>query len=189
MQNIFELEKSTDIQQNDSYLISYPYILSYFDSLDEIAMPDVVRGAHMVYGWMPTVLDLYTQLPDRNLKHIAKLLTKAKNNGHLNDHEILDIAAVINNSLVGASKLLHFISPDNFAIWDSKIYRFVYREKSYHQRVNKIDKFKEYLSRLSVIRTDRNFQNFHKSVNDKIGYKVSAMRAIELVMFLNAPER
>lgn len=187
MQNVLELEGTTQIQQNNSYIISYPHILSYFQELDEIKVKDVVRGAHMIYGWMPTVLDLYPEPPNKNLHYIAELLTKARNGEELTEQDIAEIAAVVNNSLVGASKLLHFIAPQDYAIWDSKIYKFIHQEKAHNYRVNNIKLYKEFLNDLKEIKIKPNFSVFHNNVNEKMGYKVSAMRAIEAIMFLNAP--
>ena len=82
----------------------------------------------MVYGWMPTVLELYIANPERDLAEAARL-TKAKNDGDLTDAEVVYLANVVNRSLVGASKLLHFVAPDKYGIWDSKIYRFVFWRK------------------------------------------------------------
>ena len=79
MRNIFDLEPHTQVLQDDSYIISYPHILSYFSALETIGGADVVRGAHMVYGWMPTVLDLYPETPNKTLIEIAEILTQAKN--------------------------------------------------------------------------------------------------------------
>lgn len=187
MADVFDLEQHTRVLQEDSYILSYPQILSYFAAKTSFDATDVVRGAHMVYGWMPTVLELYPEPPNINLAAGAALLTKAKATGALLDQEIESLAALVNNSLVGTSKLLHFVSPDNFAIWDSKIYAFVFGRKPYNYRVNEVANYRSYLEELSRIQTDSRFRAFHASVNSKIGYAVSPLRAIELVMFLNAP--
>lgn len=62
MTSIFELEPRTEIRRN-SYVLSYPHLLSYF-AKDVFDAADVVRGAHMAYGWMPTILDLYSRSLD-----------------------------------------------------------------------------------------------------------------------------
>ncbi|MDF1821050.1 MAG: hypothetical protein P1U64_05745 [Alcanivoracaceae bacterium] len=188
MRNIFDLEPHTQVLQDDSYIISYPHILSYFSGLKEIRDADVVRGAHMVYGWMPTVLDLYPESPNKTLIEIAELLTQAKNKNTLSKTQIQDIASVVNNSLVGASKLLHFVVPHKYAIWDSKIYAFVHEKKAYNYRVNDVDLYVKYLEALEELEGKEQFGAFHRSVNGKIGYDVSCKRAIELIMFLNSPE-
>ncbi len=185
MQNIFHVEPAIKIQKDDSYIISYPHIISYFHEQETIEDTDVVRGAHMAYGWMPTILNLY---PNKSLKEIAELLMLAKEGKSLTEEQITDIASVVNNSIVGASKLLHFVAPDKYAIWDSKVYKFVHEKKAYHYNVNKVELYVKYLEILEILEQEKEFGAFHQSVNRKIGYDVSSKRAIELVMFLNSPE-
>ncbi len=187
MTDVFDLEPNTRVFQDDSYILSYPHILGYFTGKKTFDSADMVRGAHMVYGWMPTVLELYPEPPNRDLAAGAGILAKAKDTGVLSDEEIASLAALVNNSLVGASKLLHFVAPDHFAIWDSKIYAFVFHKKPHNYRVNEVANYRRYHSLLASIRSDPRFDAFHESVNGKIGYEVSPLRAIELVMFLNAP--
>jgi len=67
---------------------------------------DVVCGAHMVYGWMPTILEL-----NGDLEAAAQTLNEAKAGRDITAQKITKVAATINNSFVGASKLLHFVAP------------------------------------------------------------------------------
>ena len=79
-------------------------------------------GRFMTYGWMPTILDELGELDDVSKEgNLVKYLNKAKHHKkeRLNIREIEHIASCINNSVVGASKLLHFINPNVYAIWDS----------------------------------------------------------------------
>lgn len=188
MLDIFKLEPTTAISQNDSYLLSYPYLINYFAAKHSLTPEDVVCGAHMVYGWMPTVLDLYPKRPNIDLQTASDILNEMKNTGTLTNSQIEQLASLINNSLVGASKLLHFISPQKFAIWDSKVYAFVYGEKPHNYRVNDVLKYRHYLDLLSQYQQDSRFPLFHASVNNKVGYVVSPFRAIELMMYLNSPQ-
>jgi hypothetical protein len=189
MRDVFDLEPTTRVPRESSYVLSYPHILAYFQSREAFDEGDFVRGAHMVYmvyGWMPTALDLYPQPPELDLKTGARLLTLAKRCGDLADADLQDLARLVNNSLVGASKLLHFAAPERFAIWDSKIYAFVFEEKPYNYRVNRSEPYRQYLATLVEICARPAFPAFRASVNAKLGYDVSSLRAIELVMFLNA---
>ena len=188
MPDIFELELKTSVKQDDSYILSYPLILNYFASKQLLVPEDVVLGAHMAYGWMPTVLELYPKAPNIDLATGANILNMAKRKGDLADDEVKKLACLINNSLVGASKLLHFVSPDHFPIWDSKIYAFVFHEKPHNYRVSKVSKYREYLELLGRLRNDPRFPEFYLSVIRKVGYKISEIRALELVMFLNTPD-
>ncbi len=186
MLNVFDIEPDIDIDKSASYIRSYPYLIDYFAAKASLNATDLVVGAHMTYGWMPTILDLYQSRLSFDAG--AELLTKAKQTGSLENDEIGALASLVNNSLVGASKLLHFAAPDSFAIWDSRVYRFVHKQRPYASRVNNALKYHAYLETLSHLKQDSRFPAFHTSINKKIGYDVSALRAIELVMFLGSSE-
>jgi len=186
MCQIFELEKRTKIALDNSYIISYPFILSFFKEIPSFSEKEFVIGSHAVYGWMPTGLDLYVSKENLSFKSCAELLNKAKNEMLLTEQEITSIAKVVNNSLVGASKLLHFTNARLYPIWDSKIYRFVHNEAPHNYRVNDPKKYLQFIKLLSKIQKHEDFQEFHKSVNKKLGYNVTEIRAIELIMFLNS---
>jgi hypothetical protein len=185
MQDIFLLEPQTKVDRKKSYIRSYPHILAQLQTESALTERDFVCGAHIVYGWMPTILDLYPTA-ERTLQQGANLLNKARVDGVLNQCELAELSALVNNSVVGASKLLHFVNPDAFAIWDSKIYRFIHSHAAHQYRVNNTGAYLKYLGQLSELRKDERFPGFHSSVNEKMGYPVSPLRAIEVVMFLNA---
>ncbi len=109
MVDVFTLEPNTRVFQDGSYVLSYPHILSYFAVKTHFDSADLVRGAHMVYGWMPTILELYPEVPNLDLEAGALLLTQAKSTGALSDDEITSLANLVNNSVAGVSKLLHFV--------------------------------------------------------------------------------
>jgi hypothetical protein len=186
MKKIFDLEPKTNIPRDKSYIISYPYFVSFFRNKDSFSEIDVVCGAHMIYGWMPTILDLYPSKSALSLSAAALLLTRVKQGILLKDQEIKQLACLINNSLVGASKLLHFVAPENYAIWDSKICEYYLKQKAYAYRVNDVSIYKSYLSELLTLKTDVRFRSFHQSVNNKMGYPVSPLRAMEVIMFINS---
>jgi hypothetical protein len=187
MRNVFLLETTTEVLSEDSYVLSYPHLLNYFAGKEVIEPGDVVRGAHMVYGWMPTILELYPEPGENDLPTAAGILTKAKDGATLAATELDALASLVNNSLVGASKLLHFVAPSKYAIWDSKVYSFVHEKRPHNYRVNNVAAYIEYLELLRHLATEVEFPPFHASVQAKLGYQVSPMRSLELVMFLNAP--
>lgn len=187
MRDIFTLEPTTQILADDSYVVSYPYLLEYFSSKSSLAAGDVVCGAHMVYGWMPTILELYPEQGKCDLDTAVQTLAKAKAGEALSDDEIEALAALVNKSLVGASKLLHFVAPNNFPIWDSKVYTFVHEKRPHHYRVNSVKAYRQYIELLKGLAVSAEFPKFHASIQKKLGYNVSPLRALELAMFLNAP--
>ncbi|KKO73091.1 hypothetical protein [Kerstersia gyiorum] len=187
MRDVFVIEPATKILVDDAYIVSYPYLLEYFSSKKLFDAGDVVRGAHMVYGWMPTILELDKKQGNAGLNVAAQTLMKAKMGVVLDCKEIEGLALLVNNSIVGASKLLHFVAPTQYPIWDSKVYSFVHERRPYHYRVNSAEKYKKYVQLLKELAIKPEFHRFHGSVQNKLGYNVSSMRSLELVMFLNAP--
>ena len=189
MKNIFEIEPKTNIPIDSSYIISYPYILSYFSEITHFTIQDVVCGSHMIYGWMPTILKLHREPPYVDLNEVAEIFTSVKRQGRISNDDLSILVSYVNHSLVGVSKLLHFISPEKFAIWDSKIFSFVHEKKPYQYNVSNIEYYRNYLALVSGLATSIEFDQFNKSVNNKIGYDVSSLRAIELIMFLNSGQQ
>jgi len=158
MRDVFELQRTTNIPTTNSYVLSYPHILSYFTDRGPLNVADLVRGAHLVYGWMPTALDLYAQPPNLTLAQAAVLLESVRIDGTISDERLNALVRVVNNSLVGTSKLLHFVRPDVFPIWDSNIYAFVFEEKPYDYRVKGVAKFREFVRRVNAIRSEERFR-------------------------------
>lgn len=140
----------------------------------------------MIYGWMPTILHIHID-DTINIPEIIQTLNDAKNGTQPSLEKIYNLSKIINNSVVGASKLLHFISPNNFPIWDSKVYSFIHNKKPHNHRVNNINNYQAYIKILKEYSQKPEFEKFHNSVQEKIGYEVSPFRSLELVMFLNAP--
>lgn len=186
MERIFDLEPSIPVPQQDPYIGSYPYLCSHFTQKKVIEKEDVVLGAHMVYAWMPTVLELdMGAVRGVSLQRGAELLTTAKSRD-LEKDELLALKGLVNNSIVGASKLLHFVQPERYPIWDSRIYSFRHGRQGHAYQVNCVDAYLGYRKELMSLTGDVRFPAFHAAVNAKVGYPVSGPRALELMMFLAA---
>ena len=85
MRDVFQLEPTTAILPDDPYVAAYPHLLDYFGSKSTIQVRDVVCGSHMVYGWMPTVLELYPDPGVFDLTAAADMLNRAKAGATLSD--------------------------------------------------------------------------------------------------------
>lgn len=167
-----------EFDRENSYLKSYATFINYFASLpNEIKFENLIIGSHFVYGWMPTILKL--QISDE--KSILEILNKAKVGTTLDVNEISALKACVNNSLVGASKLLHFINPLEYAIWDSRINKYLTGRN--HYGIDNVETYIDYLRELKVVEENPQFKELHNSVNQALQYKVSPKRAIELIMF------
>jgi hypothetical protein len=187
MEDVFELEAKTVIDKNDSYLKAYPHMLSYCLNKNSFDESDFVILSHMVYGWMPTIIMINKSGQSASVKQGAALLTKAKINGVLSEQELEQLKSLVNNSIVGASKLLHFVNPDKFPIWDSRIFQFCYRKKAY-SNANNVKRYLKYIELLNELIDQNPNGKIFGNITNKLGYKVSKLRALELVMFINSPK-
>lgn len=169
------------IQPDDSYLHYYRAILEHFASVQTFDTDSFIVAAHVVYGWMPTVLELAVDEPV-DLQRAVNALNRSRLE-FFNDEDLGHLIRVVNNSLVGVSKLLHFANPEVFAIWESNVYRFVVEKEPFHYRMNSLKEFTDYHEKLAALREDARFPGFHSSVIKLLGYEVTALRALELAIF------
>lgn len=172
------ITNSLKLDSNSSYIKSYPEFINYFKKIIEIKKHHVVISSHFVYGWMPTIINLNLD----NGEQVLKLLNLVKNEHLLNEPELEILKKAINNSLVGLSKLLHFINPKIYAIWDSRIYRYLTEKKTAYG-IGTVGLYLDYLEGLKRIANTNGFTDFKNKISNAVGYEVSSNRAIELVMF------
>lgn len=171
-----------------SFFISYPYYLQYFKNLpgDEIKIENVIIGISFTYSWMPTILK---NINIQNKSEILKVLNNAKKGDGLSvsDLELLKVA--FNNSLVGTSKLLHFVNPEKFAIWDSRVFRNLYKEEPYKYKLEKAETYLKYLEYLNELKFASNFEIFEKKIIKRVGYSIKPLRALELGFYHDQVEK
>ena len=104
-----------------TYLATYPAFLAL---ASEPGMFDLARFhqiAVMAYGWMPRILRLHREYTEPALTALQRARTVT-----VDGLVAGDIEPVVRclHSVVGASKILHFVNPDVFPIVDSGIARF-----------------------------------------------------------------
>jgi hypothetical protein len=158
---------------------SYSRFIGFFAARTKLGGAEAVLGASLAYAWMPTILDFRG-----NAEQIAEILCGAKENRELSTEDLETLADAVNNSMVGASKLLHFVCPGKYAIWDSRVYRYLTRRNPYPQLMRKPASYLEYLSLLRTLTADKRFAAAQRKVEKLIGYKVTPLRAAEYIMFL-----
>ena len=161
-----------------SYHKSYFHFINYFAERNEITEQDLVIGSNFTYGWMPTILNFKSA----DFQLAVDALNRAKATARISSTDLMVLKGLINNSLVGVSKLLHFINPQVYAIWDSRVCNFL-TGKSHKQKVENIERFWSYLDLCERVTRARGFEQIHASFADHIGYAVSPMRIPEQIMF------
>ena len=158
---------------------SYPdwYSLTYDIFLDSPinTIHDFWRVVAYTYSWMPTIPTINNHL----IKDEAQLITdlqalKQGQDQHL-EQLFRTLIPVINNSLVGVSKALHFIAPDTVPIIDSNVARGWNEFFSAHQIENDL-KFPTYSNALSI----KQLPNYLKYRESLLSWVANSNKSISL---------
>ena len=174
-----DAEKFT-LAENDSYIQTYPEFLKYFEKINagEINEHNLIIASHFVYGWMPTIIHLDLEFKDK----VLFLLNAVKSGYILDVNELEILKKTINNSLVGLSKLLHFINPRDYAIWDSRIFRYLTEKKS-SSGIDRPLLYLDYLSGIKNISENKDYGKLHELISRNFDYEIYPTRVIEITMF------
>ena len=179
----------------DPYCFAYGSLLSHFARLKSVTWDDAVVGLHVVYGWMPTIPKLGGIMAwDSNTKNeLTSTLTSAIEGAVPCEARLSRLMAFCNNSMIGASKLLHFLNPALFPIWDSRVAKaFFNRPKAHNQQVNTLRNWKSYQSVLNTWLADKRVVKKCAELRKRAVYlaQVTDLRLVELVLFhKTAPKR
>lgn len=174
--NIANNFKSTE----ENYLLSYPYFLNYFQNLESINLENLVIGISFTYSWMPTILKA---LNLKNTEEVLFILNEVKKGKLIDEQQLTTLKTTFNNSLVGTSKLLHFINPKQYAIWDSRVFRFLNDVEPHKYRLEKPRAYIEYLKLIEELKNEKAFTAFFELMKQKVGYDITEYRALELAFF------
>lgn len=184
IENLKKDMESFILTENDSYIHSYSDFINYFQNIDWIEKHHLVIASHFVYGWMPTILKLDT----KNVDEVLSALNGVKAGHPVSENQLEMIKQCVNNSMVGTSKLLHFINPNLYAIWDSRIFRYL-TGKKYPYGIEKPKAYSEYLKALNKIAEHVDYRSLHFEIERNFEYEISPLRAIEILMFETDRER
>jgi hypothetical protein len=180
LQKLHNVAEKLQLEEQNYYLTTYDYYINYFRKLDEIKIDNIIIGISFSYSWMPTIPKNIDKV---KLEENIQLFNDVKNNKPLSINELREIKKCINNSIVGTSKLLHFINPNLYAIWDSKVYNNLHNKTPYHERLNKVELYFDYLNLLDKLISEKKFDNFHSVINKKLKADLTKYRALEYVIF------
>lgn len=173
-------EKTIDIPNDRSDFISYVEFIKYFRELKTITKHNVIIGINFTYGWMPTIFDFRSN--DMDL--VINILNKAKQGEIPNEKDLGILRKCFNNSLVGTSKLLHFINPNIFAIWDSRVFRYLTNQEPHSYRLDNCKSYLDYLEFIKLLTEQSDYIKIHNSIIKKVGYEMTKFRTVELIMYL-----
>jgi len=144
----------------------------------------------MVYGWMPRVLRLNADYIARAASGLrrARLVTETS----CDEHVVRDLAACL-SSVVGASKILHFVNPAIFPIWDSNVEKIHSLKPVSQHHMQQVRNYVAYFNHVHALRRSAQFPDFFQKYNGvnrerlaQLGidpYQVTEVRAIEATVF------
>lgn len=176
--------KCTDIIE-DSYQVSYFEFVSYFEKNNSINKHNLIIGINFTYGWMPTIF----HFKSNNLNEVLVLLNRVKSESKLNEDELSILIKLFNNSLVGTSKILHFINPNLYPILDSRVYNYLFGKNPHYKQLNNIKIYFNYINLVDEIINHQEFEEVNQIISGKVGYQISKIRVIDIIMYTNAKNK
>jgi hypothetical protein len=166
------------IDGSEQYIRTYPELLRSTAILAKEIGEDALSAiAHMAYGWMPTILKKFSDSKPDIVGPATRCQSFEEASALI---QSLDDSP-INNSWVGMSKVLHFMNPEFFPIWDSRVARHF--GLKYDYQINNRKHFLEYLTFVSEHRNKDAVKKVKKAFVKEAGYSVSDVRACEFILF------
>ena len=189
---VAEAHQRLTVPAGDSYLHSYPFLLAHVAKLVPLDEEALITMAHLAYGWMPTILHLdFDALPDA-----LQCVEEARQGNVLTVPQLQQVAAAVNHSVVGASKVLHFVNPTLYPIWDRQVYRFCHPSPTgapatvHDYQVNNATAYFDYAEVCRRAVQLPAFARIHRAVMQQFqqypayaNCPVEPLRALEFVMF------
>jgi len=173
------------IPVGDSYLQTYPHLLNGIKSLMPLNQDKLLIAGSSIFCWMPTQSRIDTSLLPASLAIITNLRAHPLTVADL--QKLADTFRTIRgSSVVAASKLIHFLYPDEYPIWDSRVrVNYGYLPKNAHQTTIYIN----YLNTVQALASDEIVKKACANLNMRInaaGYPgtLTTIRLIELCLFL-----
>lgn len=165
------------LERPNHYSKVYPSLLYTVSALNnDIHKLNAV--AHMVYGWMPTIVETFFSKLDSDLFNYIEA-------GSLDEAFLSRLKSLINNSIVGASKFLHFLEPAKYAIWDSRVFLAITGKKGYGYNVNNVRNFITYMNSLNQYIESNGTVLLKQILIEKnyVNAEATDLRVIESVLF------
>lgn len=182
-----KIDKFEDTQYFDSYF----EFLKYFDDIEIINYHSLVISSYFTYGWMPTILKKFNM--DGDVSKSISAFNKVKQKIEIDDEEYMNLIKCINNSIVGISKLLHFINPTEYPIFDSRIKSYFKNndliesvwKPTYQNKSKDIQQYKIYRSICLEIISNHRFNRIYDESLIKLSLSkpLTKMRVLENLFF------
>jgi len=96
---------------------------------------DCILLMHIVFAWIASLVEVGQKSPSfypdkRHRLNIANITNSIRRGGDVSQRHIVQMTAVIDNSVVAVSKYLHCLAPNRFPIWDQRVARAITRVRA-----------------------------------------------------------
>tara|TARA_A100001234_G_scaffold216863_1_gene223385 strand:- start:259 stop:870 length:612 start_codon:yes stop_codon:yes gene_type:complete len=185
----FDTEELKGIDFCDPYIISYPGLINACQLLiKDLGNKSILPISHLAYGWMPTIISYNEE--GHEIDKFENLVCNAtninENGAAISLLNSLPNNSPVNNSWIGLSKVLHFINPDLFPIWDSRVAKCF--NMVYPYQFNKKDTYIKYCEFISNNLDSEKVKVVKDIYESGSNYEISRVRALEFLLFTIGPK-
>ncbi len=166
---------------NRAHLRSYREFVRHAQALKPIDDGAVILVAGLVYSWMPRTLRLGNST---DIAAAAEILESARRKANLTSRAFEGLSTTLGGSPAAASKVLHFFHPELYPIWNSRAWRALDWHSS-EVRANAGVRYLGYVDLVGGAAEQAEFAPTHRLVEEAVGYPVSRIRALELLLSLS----
>lgn len=169
----------------DGFSFAYESMVRFFSGVDRIDADMLTVVAQAAYGWMPTMLELRGTHGITERFGTALDAAATAHQGHdISVAHVEALASTVNNSVVGASKVLHLLSPSRYPIWDRVVARYLLQESAY-KFIRCAAVYVEYVEvAREAVQNEEGFRSVRAEIAPKLPYRASDLRLLEQVCFL-----
>lgn len=169
-------QRADRVDASDFYNRTYPLQIAEFAKVRKRrawTVDDVLMRFCSVYGWMPRGIQQW------NVEAVPKLVSLLNEDEPDGGALVETASRCINNSVVGASKFLHFFDPDCFPIFDSVVGSWWWKNWNASEALSR---YELYWAGVNMV-SDESANAAKDWAKHWMGYEVSSIRAIEALAF------
>jgi len=155
--DLLRLNRFGDSSREATFLRIYPALLVSAKAADRAVVETFLMTAAFAYGWMPGSL----RVADNRLEAAAKAFDNARaQEAEFSQRDVAAVAGCL-QSLVAASKVLHFANPYIYPIWDRRIEQFRQDTPPSQYHMAQTENYVAYASDIQKVKHEQGFLGFH----------------------------
>jgi len=155
--DLVRMNRLSDGSREATFLRAYPALLVSAKAPDRAVIETFLMTAAFAYGWMPGSLRIEPQ----RLDAAARAFDAARaQTAEFSERHVAAVAGCL-QSLVAASKVLHFANPYLYPIWDRRIEEFRQDASPSQYHMAQTENYISYVEDIQKIKQEQGFLGFH----------------------------